>query len=131
MKYYTDGYTEIRNPSETGGGFTIMTEYEELLVTRRIEKQGLTNNEAELRGVVQCLRDCLPESTISTDSQNTISWLSSKKKCKARPDLQGLIDEGKYLKIDKKVNIIWEGRDFNLAGIYNEEQLLDTANGNR
>jgi ribonuclease HI len=128
MKYYTDGFTLLKNPSPVGGGYTIFDENNTKILVENILKQGLTNNEAELQGVAACAALAKNKDIISTDSMNTIAWLRTKKTKKiARQDLLPIIIKAQKLIEKKKINIIWEGRDHNLAGIYNEEQGIDTG----
>ena len=128
MKYFTDGFTKLKNPSPIGGGYTVLDENNTLLKVENIKKTGLTNNEAELLGVYYCLKEfCKIGDVISTDSMNTIAWIRSKKDKKIhRQDLLEVILRCRELIILKEINIIWEGREYNLAGIYNEENHLDT-----
>lgn len=129
MKFYTDGFTKLKNPSPQGGGYTIINENNEVLVVENIDKVGFTNNEGELLGVWHALHLCGEFDVISTDSMNTIAWLRTNKLQKvARQDLLDIIKECKDLVAEKQVNIIWEGREHNLAGIYNEQNKIDTAN---
>lgn len=123
MKLYTDGYTLIGNPSPKGGGFTVVNKENKLLIHERIEKEGLTNNEAELRGLNWALKEGKTGDEISTDSNVVLSWLR-RGKTKARKDLNELIQECVRLKKEKSISLIWEGRDSNLAGIYNEFTLM-------
>lgn len=122
MKYFTDGFTELKNPSPTGGGYTIVDENGVLLRIENISKSHFTNNEAELLGVYNCLKDyCIEGDIVSTDSMNTIAWVRTKKLHKvSRKDLSDIIFECGKLIVDKKINLMWEGRDYNLAGHYNE-----------
>lgn len=127
MRYYIDGFTLRRNPSPTGGGYTIFNENNVLLKTENIKKVGMTNNEAELLGLWNCLKLVHESDEISTDSMNTISWIRTKKDKKiARQDLIEIIRDCRKIITEKKINLLWEGRDYNLAGIYNEEKNLDT-----
>ena len=129
MKYFTDGFTLEKNPSPRGGGYTIFNEKNELLKTQNIDKSGMTNNEAEILGVFECLKlYCKEGDIISTDSMNTIAWVRTKKLGKvARQDLLDIIIKCKKMIEDKKVNLIWEGREYNLAGVYNEKNKIDTC----
>lgn len=128
MKYYTDGFTLLKNPSPTGGGYSILDENGTVITVKNIKKEGLTNNEAELCGLVDCLERAEMYDEISTDSMNTIAWLRTKKLKKvARQDLLEIIKRGQQLIEEKHINVMWEGREVNLAGIYNEDTGLDTA----
>lgn len=128
MKYYIDGFTKLRNPSPIGGGYSIFDENNTLIKVENIEKVGMTNNEAELLGLLNCLKEVKVGDTISTDSMNTIAWIRTKKDKKiARKDLVPIIMECRQMLESYKINLIWEGRDFNLAGKYNEDSGIDTA----
>ena len=129
MKYFSDGFTKLKNPSDVGGGYTIVDENNVLVHLENIDKRGFTNNEAELLGVWHCLNICGEFDIISTDSMNTIAWVRTKNLKKvARQDLLDIIKECKKMVADKAVNLIWEGREHNLAGIYNEREHIDTCN---
>ena len=128
VKYFTDGFTKLRNPSPVGGGYTIVDENNTVITVENIDKVGMTNNEAELLGVWHCLNICDEFDTISTDSMNTISWVRTNKAKKVkRQDLLPFIFECQKLIEEKIINLIWEGREHNLAGIYNETNHLDTC----
>lgn len=131
MKYYIDGFTKLRNPSPIGGGYSIFDENNTLIKVENIDKVGMTNNEAELLGLLNCLKEVKIGDIISTDSMNTIAWIRTKKDKKiARKDLVPIIMECRQMLESLKVNLIWEGRDFNLAGKYNEDSGIDTAKSN-
>src|SRR3990167_8462361 len=120
MKYFTDGYTLLRNPSPVGGGFSIIDENNKLLIHERIEKVGFTNNEGEILGILWCLEICKEGDIISTDSMCAISWVRTGKS-KSRKDLKEIFEKCQRLKNEKKVNLMWESREYNLAGHFNEE----------
>lgn len=122
MKYYTDGFMFGSNPSSVGGGFTVTDEIGNLIHREVINKGGLTNNEAETRGIHFALKIANNGDTVSTDSMCCLTWVN-KGRTKVRPDLTELLTESKMLKITKDINLMWEGRDFNLAGIMNENSL--------
>ena len=114
----------VSNPSETGGGFVVMNELGENLAEEIILKKGFTNNEAELKGVLKATELAGEFDTIVTDSRNTIAWIMSKKrKMKARPDLKEFADKALTNILDKNLELIWEGRETNKAGIYIEFTL--------
>lgn len=124
MKYYIDGYTTEGNPSPIGGGFSIVDKYGTLLIRFPVKKKGFTNNEAELLGLSFCLKHhCERGDTISTDSMNTIHWVKRGKSKKARPDLNPVISEVKRLVDSLGIFLVWESREKNLAGIYNDEVI--------
>lgn len=120
MKYYTDGWMMGNNPSPLGGGFTITNESGEVIKREEIYKKGFTNNEAEIRGIEFALEYADKGDTVSTDSMCCLTWARTGKS-KARPDLKERLQHCKLLFTEKEINLMWEGRDFNLAGIYNEE----------
>ena len=107
------------NPSDIGGGFTIVDENDNLIKIEEIFKKKFTNNEAEIRGIQFALEYAKEGDTISTDSMCCLSWVN-RGKSKARPDLNDILTNCYLLKLQKGINLMWEGRDFNLAGIYNE-----------
>lgn len=128
MKYYIDGFTKLKNPSPIGGGYSIFDENNTLIKVENIDKVGMTNNEAELLGLLNCLKEVKMNDTISTDSMNTIAWIRSKKDKKiARQDLLSLILQCRQIINSCNINLMWEGRDHNLAGIYNEKTGIDTG----
>lgn len=122
MKYYTDGFMTGSNPSPIGGGYTIVDENNVLVHREVILQSGFTNNEAETRGIIHALRIANNNDTISTDSMCCLTWINSGKS-KARPDLYEVLQEGRRLLKEKNINLMWEGREFNLAGIQNEQNL--------
>ena len=119
MKLYTDGYTIGRNPSKIGGGFVVMNEFKEVLAMNEIKKEGMTNNEVELLGVLEASKMALRGDEIITDSMNTYWWVM-RRKCKARPDLRPQAEEAYKNICDKGLKLIQQGRDTNLAGNYIE-----------
>lgn len=121
MKYYTDGFVRGSNPSPYGGGYTIVDENNNLIKREEVEKVGFTNNEGELLGILAASKITQEGDSISTDSMNNLAWANSGRS-KARPDLNPLLSEVKYLINLKSLNLMWERRDFNLAGIYNEQE---------
>jgi len=116
---YSDGYTILKNPSDIGGGFIIIGT-KKLFYEERIEKVGLTNNEAELLGVYKALQLADKGAIVYTDSRNTMAWIKSGKP-RARMDLQSICQEAKKLKKAKDITLEWVSRDDNDAGIYIEE----------
>lgn len=125
MKYYCDGFTMGGNPSKGlggGGGYTIVDESGSLIKMRVIYREGFTNNEGEILGILDTLRLCKFKDSISTDSMIALTWINSGRS-KARSDLIGILLECKNIILYKKINLLWEGREFNLAGIYNETHI--------
>lgn len=137
MKYYTDGFTFIKNPSDIGGGYTIVNENNILLKQETVSKVGFTNNEAELLGVYNGLLIAEEGSIISTDSKIIYWWILNIRKLldkpnskasrkRARKDLDEVKLGSNILATEKSISIIWEPRELNLAGIYNEEQEMES-----
>src|SRR3990167_1917815 len=119
MKYYTDDFVDGCNPSDKGGGYTILDEEKNLIKQEYVEKRNFTNNEGEILGIYNALLFCEKGDTISTDSMCCLTWVGNGKS-KARPDLNEILKECKELRNEKKVNLMWEGREFNIAGQFNE-----------
>lgn len=119
MELHTDGFCLIKNPSPFGGGFTITDELGNVLTRDKITKRNFTNNEAELLGVLKACELSKENGTVITDSMNTIYWVR-KGESEARPDLNEIIAKTKKIAEEKKIKIEWRKRDFNLAGVYNE-----------
>lgn len=124
MKYYTDGFVLGKNGKSKGGGYTIVDEHNKLLARETLHTPGFTNNDGEILGVHAALKMCACLDTVSTDSMVAITWVRSGFS-KARPDLNPLLQECRFLYKDKCINLMWEGRDHNLAGRHNE---FGTAN---
>lgn len=121
MKYYTDGWMMgSKNPSPYGGAYTITDDKGNIIKEEEIRKVGFTNNEADIWGILNALKYAKEGDIISTDSMCCLTWANAGKS-KARPDLKEILDECRQLKENKSINLWWEAREFNLAGIYNEE----------
>lgn len=128
MKYYSDGFLTGKNPSVVGGGFTIVNENNTLIKRITVTRPNFTNNEAELLGCLEALTIAEDGDVVSTDSMNTIRWIIGADKMhdkRARKDLDPLKKRALYFLQSKKIELIWEPRDMNLAGILNEE-ILDS-----
>ena len=129
VKYYCDGYCIQKNPSDIGGGYTIVDENNQLIKTEQILKSNFTNNEAELLGVLETAKICNQGDIISTDSQIIIKWISGIKNKRhlenksARKDLNHLKEEAYQLIKEKQINLIWQMRENNRAGWYNEDNF--------
>ena len=121
-RIYSDGYTIGSNPSRVGGGFAIIKEGGEFVCEKEILKVGMTNNEAELLGVLEATEVAEQFDTIVTDSMNTYWWVM-KRKCKARPDLKFIAEKAYSNILQKNLELIQEGRETNLAGNYIEYVL--------
>ena len=129
MKYYTDGFLVGPNPSKYGG-YVIANELNEVIEETWLEQDKVTNNDAEIQGLISCLELSKEGDEISTDSMVALTWVRGGKS-KSRPDLNSQLQKAKILLAEKGVNIMWEGRDFNLAGIYidKEHSRLDKEAG--
>lgn len=125
MTYYTDGFTIDKNPSQVGGGFTVVDKNNNLIVRQEYRKLGFTSNEGELLGVARAACLCDPFDTIITDSQNTLRWIENGYS-KTRPDLSDVCLLTSELIGAKHIELRWEPRDTNLAGIYNEIRAVPT-----
>lgn len=119
MKYYTDGFVLGRNGNSKGGGYTIVDQHSKLIARETVYKEKFTNNDGEILGVYNALKMADVLDVISTDSMVAITWVKSGFS-KARPDLNILLRECQFLMKDKCINLMWEGRNYNLAGQYNE-----------
>lgn len=119
MKYYCDGFQFRGNPSPFGGGYTIVDENNEIVTREVIKQSGFTNNEAEIMGIKATLDLANNGDTVSTDSMCCLTWVNGGKS-KARPDLNSTLRECLELRNKKNINLMWESRGFNLAGLYNE-----------
>lgn len=118
--YYTDCFViGSRNPSDIGGGYTITNEHGTVIEQSTIYKKGFTNNEGEILGVIRCIDIADSNSEIYTDSKVACAWIRDGK-TKARKDLTEILGNAKRKLEEKKLKLIWIGRDENLAGIYNE-----------
>lgn len=123
MKYYSDGFTIAASPSKIGGGYRVLNDLNQLVSEETIYKYGFTNNEGELLGVEKALQIAQERDIVSTDSKVVMSWVRSGNP-KARPDLKEVVQHCHKMVLEKNVRLLWEGRENNLAGIYNEEQQL-------
>lgn len=119
---YCDGFTINRNPSPFGGGYTVISEDHKVLEHVEVQKSGFTNNEGELLGIEAAARHAEPHDRIITDSQCARGW-ALKGRAGARPDLNILAKKARYLITQKSLQVIWQGRETNLAGIYNEDMV--------
>lgn len=119
MIYYFDGFTIWKNPSPKGGGFTVVDQYNNLIIRKDIFKVGFTCNEAELLGCLFSAELASHGDTLVTDSKNTIAWVKSGNP-KARPDLKEVASKAKELIKLKVIKLEWVPREENLAGVYNE-----------
>lgn len=114
------------NPSPTGGGYTLLNGNGTLLERQEILKPGVTNNELELLAVLRAAELLRPGGTILTDSQVVRTWVR-KGRAKSRPDLNPHIQRCNNLVRAKKLAVRFVPRAKNLAGLYNERQLVGKA----
>ena len=120
MIYFTDGFCLLANPSPKGGGYTVFNGRNKLIEHTVINKQGFTNNEAELLGIVAGLKKAKKHDTVVTDSQICLGWIL-RKMAGSRQDLNWVAKQGSDLMIQKQVYLAWQPREVNLAGHYNEQ----------
>lgn len=125
MTIFTDGFTIGKNPSLKGGGYAVVDDTGKLLYHAKLKKKGFTNNEGELRGIVRSLQFAHDGDTIITDSACSLAWIK-RGYCKARPDLTPLVGIIQSFLRTKRVQILWQPRDENLAGQFNEGKRLVT-----
>jgi len=121
MTIYTDGYTIGKNPSLIGGGFVIMDEELKILCMQEIRKP-MTNNEAELLGILKATELAKNGDEIVTDSMNSLQWVMNRK-CKARPDLKPQAQQAYINILEKKLKLVHRPRQENIAGNYIEFTL--------
>jgi ribonuclease HI len=112
---YADCFVIGSNPSNTGGGYIVCDENNNIIDKETILKRGFTNNEGELLGVLRASELIDSFGTIYTDSKNTIYW-SRSGKSKARPDLNHIMARVKKNIQSKNIKLLWIGRDLNKAG---------------
>jgi len=103
-----------------GGGYTVTDEEANILEKKEIKKKNFTNNEAELRGIYAAIELADHYSTISSDSKVCINWVR-KGAAGSRIDLNFLAKRAQQELKTKNVLLIWEPREMNLAGKYNEK----------
>lgn len=121
MKYFVDGFVMGANPSKLGGGFTIVDEANRFIMRRRLMRAGFTNNDGEILGIYFALKHAAAYDTISSDSKCAIWWAEAGRS-KKRKDLSRMLTECRQMIQEKKITLVWEGRDDNLAGIFNENE---------
>ena len=119
--YHTDGYCSRNGSKSAIGGFTIFKNGV-LLLTKEIEKVGVTSNECELKALIYAVVDAEEGDKIVTDSNVVVFWTRSGKP-KARKDLTRDCTLAKQLIEEKNLDVYWAPREENQAGIYNEESF--------
>lgn len=122
MKYFVDGFTIGKNPSDIGGGFTVVDENRKLVYREQINKGNFTNNEGELLGIAFAAALASPGDEIISDSNCAIIWAKAGF-AKARPDLSPKCNTAKNFIGFKNLKLEWCPRHLNLAGLYNEGEL--------
>lgn len=115
---FVDGYCIGINPSSIGGGYTVFLG-DKFIKTEQILKEYFTNNEAELIAILEGCRFAEKNQNIITDSDNALKWIR-RGRSRARPDLNFVISEINNLKREKNLKIIWQSRETNFAGFFNE-----------
>lgn len=140
MEIRTDGWTKGGNPSPQGGGYTLIAvEYDEHedIQTKVLKQEEfnhpITNNEAEMLGLIAAIELAQKGDTVVTDSNNSLIWLHVGASRMTRPDLNPILAAAKKLAQEKKaaiknmqslnnaeIVIEWRGRDENEAGKFNE-----------
>ncbi|QDT59497.1 hypothetical protein SV7mr_20040 [Stieleria bergensis] len=116
---HADGFLFKRNPSPTGGGWTVVDAHGKLIERQAILKRGLTCNEAELTAVYRAAQLVDEGGTVFTDSKLVCDWIETGRS-KKRSDLNKLIRACKGLIEKKSVSLRFRSRKQNLAGIYND-----------
>ncbi len=119
MTYYVDGFVLKKNPSPIGGGFTVVNEHNQHIITHHVTRPGFTNNDGELLAIAYAAHIAQPDDTIITDAQVMTYWCKSGV-CGARPDLTPIARKIKQWMRDKRLTLVWQRRNVNLAGHYNE-----------
>lgn len=121
MIYYVDGFTIRSNPSLIGGGFTIMNERGIIIKREERQQPGFTNNEGELLGIAHACVEAHPGDTIISDSRIAVKWVE-RGKSGSRFDLKDICLLARELIHIKQLKVLWEGRETNLAGQYNDDE---------
>ncbi len=115
MKIWADGFS---NPKRCG--YVVYDSKEAPLIITFNEKK--TNNECEYEAVYAACRVCNIGDTISTDSQLVYNQIINGWKVNAE-HLKEYIRLIKQLVKDKEINLIWEPRELNKAGVYIERYI--------
>jgi len=118
---FADGFLFRANPSPTGGGYTVVNKQGEVLAREIIEQPGLTNNEAELRGLIRAIELAEKRSSVGTDSRVARAWVC-RGRSRARRDLRTILKRTRKLLLEKEVEIVFVPRELNPAGILNDRQ---------
>jgi ribonuclease HI len=119
LTYYVDGFVLDRNPSPRGGGFTVVNERNEHIITHTIMQPGFTNNDGELLAIGYAAHIAQMGDTIITDSQPAMWWVRTGMP-KKRQDLRPIASRIRTWVRAKQLNVVWERRETNLAGHHNE-----------
>jgi ribonuclease HI len=121
-KIYCDGYTILSNPSDHGGGWVVVRGKKEYRYS--VTTPGFTNNEAELRGILQAVTLANPKEKIYSDSKIAINWVN-KRKAGSRHDLDSLASKARQLMLEKCLLLEFVPREKNKAGILIEQSHLE------
>ena len=113
-KYYTDGHTIGT------GGYTIMDSEGVLITTEKAKV--IDGHEAEILGILAALEICEKGDCVSTDSMAALSSLNVGR-ASTKPHLNDCLQKGYEMMYEKGINLMWERREFNLAGQFNERML--------
>ena len=121
---YVDGWQEETNPSSKGGA-TLWEFGKEQVFSFKTDKKIITNNQVEIIAVILGLL-ISRNKTIVSDSVLAVNTITGKWHIREEA-LVPLVLLGRliYSWLDKE--IIWERRDTNLAGIYNDEHFLQAT----
>jgi len=120
--FYCDGYQIDGNPG-TQGGATVVRLDDNKVYKSTYKRDKVTNNEVELDAAILAAVNAKKGDTIITDSKLVVLY-GTRDKTRAKSKFPELKFRGKKLSKllkEKELNIIWEPRDNNLAGIYNAE----------
>lgn len=123
MKYYCDGFTR-GTQRKYGGGFCVMEDGGKLIAFEQVDTPGISSLEFELKAIQHAVNICDKNDQVSTDTLYLVSQLL-RKKIKVIDDFTQELNKTANLIKEKNINLMWEGRRFNLAGIYNEQKLKE------
>lgn len=118
MEIHCDGFTFEGNPSKIGGGWSVLGDGIKVRVS--VEKEGMTNNEVELRGLLRAAMEAQHGDTLVSDSEICLSWVS-RGRSGSRPDLLPFSKNAHALIRGKDLKLEWSPRGKNLAGIWNDK----------
>lgn len=118
-KLYCDGHFIDRKP-----GYSIVNSEGTLIDTNRCPSNfpALDAIDAEIWAIIVALEMSEKGDLVSTDSMAALSSVNGGRS-KTRPFLDEWLWRAHNLMIDKNINLMWERREFNLAGQFNENML--------